>query len=276
MTAGLGFQEYHPTGRLASYVRAFQVLSTEGSARVSVLDFAGADVSLPLRFGDPVFVEGLQPEEVPSAALVGPRVRSTWLRFHDGIDQLNVSFFPGVAGAFVSLPMSEVVGRVASPDDVWPRDFREAVAELQPLPVEERVSRLSDLLLSQLEPAREPGPQIREAIRLIDARRGRVRVHSLAEEVNLSVSQLERGFKRHVGVGPKLLARQTRTSALAAEAMSAPTPDWAWLACQYGFSDQSHLTHEFRELMGFTPAAFGGIRRHADFLQDAVACPAGD
>jgi hypothetical protein len=95
MTAGLGFQEYHPTGRLASYVRAFQVLSTEGSARVSVLDFAGADVSLPLRFGDPVFVEGLQPEEVPSAALVGPRVRSTWLRFHDGIDQLNVSFSGG-------------------------------------------------------------------------------------------------------------------------------------------------------------------------------------
>jgi len=34
-----------PTGRLASYVRAFQLLSSETSSPVSVLEFAGADVS---------------------------------------------------------------------------------------------------------------------------------------------------------------------------------------------------------------------------------------
>jgi hypothetical protein len=175
MSSGLNLAEYRPSGRLASYVRAFQALSTDASARVSVLDFAGADVSIPLRFGDPVVIEGSGLEEVPSAAVVGPRARSTWLRFHGRIDQVNVSFFPGVAGAFVGVPLPEIVGRVALPDEVWPRDFREAVAEMEPLPVEERISRLSDLLLARLEPAREPGPQVREAVRLIYAMRGRVR-----------------------------------------------------------------------------------------------------
>jgi hypothetical protein len=196
--SGLELAVYRPTGPLASYVRAFQVISTKDSARVSVLDFAGADVSIPLRFADPVFVEGSGLEEVPSAAFVGPRARSVWLRFDGRIDQLNVSFFPGVAGAFVGISMPEVVGRVVSPDEVWPRDFREAVAELEPLPVEDRISRLSDLLLARLSPEREPGPQVREAVRLIYARHGRIRVRALAEEVNLSVSQLERRFKRHV------------------------------------------------------------------------------
>jgi AraC-like DNA-binding protein len=276
MPARLGFAEYRPTGRLASYVRAFQLLSTEGSAPVSVLDFGGADVSIPLRFGDPVLVEGSQPKGVPSAALVGPRTRSVWLRFHGRIDQVNVSFFPGVAGSFVSLSMPEIVDRVASPDDVWPRDFREAVADLEQLPIEERIPKLSDLLLAQLVPAREPGPQLRGAVRLIYERRGRVRVQSLADDVNLSVSQLERGFKHHVGVGPKLMARQTRVSALAAAAMGAANPDWTRLADRYGFSDQAHLTREFHELIGLTPAAFGGIRPDADFLQDAFACPPRD
>jgi AraC-like DNA-binding protein len=274
MSSGLGLAVYRPTGRLASYVRAFQVLSTDGTAPVSLLDFGGADVSVPLHFGDPVVIEGPVLAKVPSAALVGPRVRSVWLRFDGDIDQVNVSFFPGVAGAFVGLSMPEVVDQVASPDDVWPRDFRDAVAELEPLPVAERLSRLSALLLARFEPAREPGPQVREAVRLIDATRGRVQVRSLADRVNLSVSQLERAFKRHVGVGPKLLARQTRASALAAEAMSAPRRDWAWLAYTYGFSDQAHLTREFRELMGLTPAAFGAIGPDADFLQDALACRA--
>jgi AraC-like DNA-binding protein len=273
MASGLEFAVYRPSGRLASYVRAFQVLSSEGSARVSVLDFAGADVSVPLRFGEPVVIEGSEPATVPSAALVGPRTRSVWLRFEGSIDQVNVSFYPGVAGAFVGVSMPEVVGRLASPDEVWPRAFREAVAELEPLPVEERISRLSDLLLARLEPGREPGPQVREAVRLIYATCGRARVRWLADRVNLSVSQLEREFKRHVGVGPKLLARQARASALAAEATRARSPDLAWLAYRYGFSDQAHLTREFGELMGLTPGAFGGIAPDADFLQDAVAHP---
>jgi AraC-like DNA-binding protein len=257
---------------LASYARAFQVLSSDESGRTSVLDFGGADVSIPLRFGDHVVVSRPTAEAVPSAALVGPRARSVWPRCHGRIDQLNVSLFPGVAGAFVDVSMPEIVDVVAAPDDVWPRDFRAAVAELEPLPVEERIARLSELLLARLEPARAPGPQVREAVRLIYASKGRVRVRSLADEVNLSVSQLERGFKRHVGVSPKLLARQARVSGLAAEAMSAPKPAWTWLADKYGFSDQAHLTREFGELMGLTPAAFGGIGPDADFLQDAVAC----
>ena len=139
MASRLRLMTYRPTGRLASYVRAFQLLSTEQAAPVEVLDFAGADVSVPLRFGDPVVVQDSDPSIVESAAVVGPRISSVWLRLDGKVDQVNVSFFPGVAGAFVGLSMSELVGRVAAPDDAWPRDFREAVAELQPLTLKDRL-----------------------------------------------------------------------------------------------------------------------------------------
>jgi transcriptional regulator GlxA family with amidase domain len=125
------------------------------------------------------------------------------------------------------------------------------------------------------EPSREPSPQVREAVRLIRARRGGVTVRLLAEQVNLSVSQLERGFTRHVGTGPKLLARQARVSALAAETMRQASPGWALLAAKYGFADQAHLVREFRELTGFTPSKFVQVGADADFLQDALACRRG-
>ncbi len=88
---------------------------------------------MPVCFGDPVLVEDWGRAAVPSAAVVGPRRQAVWLRFQGGVDQVNISFFPGAAGAFVGLPMTEFVGRMASPGDVWPHDFREAVAELEPL-----------------------------------------------------------------------------------------------------------------------------------------------
>lgn len=101
---------------------------------------------------------------------------------------------------------------------------------------------------------------------------GCVTVGWLAGQVNLSISQLERGFARHVGVGPKLLARQTRVNALAAEAMRLASPQWALLAAKYGYADQAHLAREFRELTGLTPSRFARVGSDADFLQDALAC----
>jgi hypothetical protein len=165
MTSPLTMTLFRPAGRLGLYVRAFQVFSTTEPAGASVLDFSAGDVSVPVCFGDPVLVEDWGRAEVPSAAVVGPRRQANWLRFQGTIDQVNISFFPGAAGAFVGLSMPELVGQMASPDDVWPHDFREAVAELEPLPPGQRVCGLAGLLLARLEPRREPGPQVREAVR---------------------------------------------------------------------------------------------------------------
>jgi hypothetical protein len=180
LTSPLTMDAYRPGGRLGSYVRAFQVFSTTEPAGASVLDFGGGDVSVAVCFGDPVLVEDWGAAEVLSAAVVGPRRRATWLRFPGRVDQVNVSFFPGAAGAFVGLPVRELADRMASPDDVWPHDFREAVAELAPLPTGKRISGLADLLLARLEPCREPPPQVLQAVRLIRASRGRVSVGWLA------------------------------------------------------------------------------------------------
>src|SRR5262249_13301034 len=149
--------------------------------------------------------------------------------------------------------MSALVGKMAPPDEVWPHDFRQAVAELEPLPTQQRICGLADLLLARLEPRREPDPRVRAAVRVIRASRGRVTVRGLAGQLDLSVSQLERSFTRHVGLGPKLLARQARICALAAEATRQDRPGWALLAAQYGYADQAHLARDVRELTGLTP-----------------------
>jgi methylphosphotriester-DNA--protein-cysteine methyltransferase len=274
MASPLKMVVYRPVGRLRRYVRAFQVFSSTAPGGVSVLDFGGGDVSVPVCFGDPVQVEGWGGVAVASAAVVGPRRRAVWLRFQGRVDQVNVSFFPGVAGAF-GVPVAELVDRMASPVDVWSRDFREAVAELESMPTQQRIRGLAELLLARLEPRREPSRRVGEAVRLIRAHRGRVGVRWLADQVGLSISQLERGFARDVGIGPKLLARQTRVCALAAEAMMPRCPGWAVLAAQYGYADQAHLIREFRELIGLTPSRFACWRSDADFLQDALACRRG-
>src|SRR5262249_34306401 len=144
MPSPLTMTVYRPAGPPGLHVRAFQVFPATAPGGVPVLDSGSGDVSVPVCFGDPVLVEDWGRAEVPSAAVVGPRRHAVWLRFQGRTDQVNVSFFPGAAEAFVGLPVPELVGRMSSPDDVWPHDFREAVAELEPLPLERRIGELGD------------------------------------------------------------------------------------------------------------------------------------
>ncbi|MBV9205206.1 MAG: hypothetical protein JO037_07340 [Actinobacteria bacterium] len=73
MTSPLQMTVYRPVRRLGLYVRAFQVFSAAGPDPVSVLDFGGCDVSVPVCFGHPVLVEDWDRAKVASAAVEGPR-----------------------------------------------------------------------------------------------------------------------------------------------------------------------------------------------------------
>src|SRR5260370_19550037 len=124
MTSPLKMTLCRPPGRLGSYVRAFEVFSAAQPALVSVLDFGGGDVSVPVCFGDPVLVEDWGRAPVPSAAVVGPRRQAVWLRFQGRVDQVNISFFPGAAGAFVRPPVPRRRRPNASPRGPRPPAFR--------------------------------------------------------------------------------------------------------------------------------------------------------
>jgi transcriptional regulator GlxA family with amidase domain len=67
---------------------------------------------------------------------------------------------------------------------------------------------------------------------------------------SLSPRELQRGFRRHVGISPKRLARILRFQE--ALRLSGLVP-WVEVALRCGYFDQAHLVRDFRELAGETP-----------------------
>jgi len=78
---------------------------------------------------------------------------------------------------------------------------------------------------------------------------------------------LERAFARHVGYGPKMLARVVRFQHAVALLDAGPPLSWSALAYEAGFADQAHLVREFRALAGLTPGDFAAERRDVGFVQ---------
>ncbi|MEM7203688.1 MAG: helix-turn-helix domain-containing protein [Planctomycetota bacterium] len=92
----------------------------------------------------------------------------------------------------------------------------------------------------------------------IEAADGRIGPRTLAAQLGVSDRYLRRVMVEEIGLGPKRLARIARVrGALRAAVQGArPSRNWAALALDSGFADQSHLVHEFRALFGDAPQAF--------------------
>jgi AraC-like DNA-binding protein len=91
-----------------------------------------------------------------------------------------------------------------------------------------------------------------EATRLIRQSKGVFPVNEIARRLQISRQHLNRLFENQLGVSPKLFSRIVRFNALLARIKGQEQVNWADIAFENGFCDQSHLLAEFRDFTGTT------------------------
>jgi AraC-like DNA-binding protein len=157
---------------------------------------------------------------------------------------LGVLFRPGGFRPLLDRPMRTIV------DQAFPFDAD--------VPAE--VEAVDDLLAARLPVARQPSEETTAIVERIAADPAVVRVAGLAEELGISERQLQRRFADHVGLSPKAVVRRYRLYE-AAERARAGEVDWAAVAAELGYADQSHLTRDFTAALGVPPARYSAMSK---------------
>lgn len=98
--------------------------------------------------------------------------------------------------------------------------------------------------------------KIAQAVKIIEETGGEIKIAELAATLNLSTRQFERRFKASAGLSPKQYARTRRLRATAVALVENEKINWADRAAEMGFTDQSHLTHEFVSVTKRSPNSF--------------------
>lgn len=88
---------------------------------------------------------------------------------------------------------------------------------------------------------------------LIVADKSLTRVGDLAERLGTNTRKLQRLFADHVGLSPKWVISRCRIHEAAEMATRQTSIDWAGLATELGYSDQSHLVRDFTATVGTSP-----------------------
>lgn len=179
-----------------------------------------------------------------------------------GSHYLGIRFKPGRSRHFLAASVIELTERCES---------TEGLLEFVLNDVPERVG--DDGVFSTLDTAlerhvlkhRPARSGIDHVIDSIETAHGMLRIKTIAALLGKSTRQLERVFLETVGITPKLFSRIVRFRRASALVSSSPG-SLADIAAATGYSDQSHMSNEFRLLGDISPAVFA--RRDVVFLQD--------
>jgi len=81
-------------------------------------------------------------------------------------------------------------------------------------------------------------------------------VQQVCGAYDLSERQLERLFKKYVGLTPKWTLRLNRLQQLTDRVVADEPIDWADLAVQLGYFDQAHCLRDFKNMTGKSPGDY--------------------
>jgi len=186
---------------------------------------------------------------------------------------IGVRFKPGGTAPFFQFPASEAHNLTIELEALWGQfanELREELYELQPLAA--KFTRLEQLLLSRMHIDAYQLEPISYAVQQIQRERGKLAIKPLSNAVNMSQKHLANQFRKIVGVSPKALARVTRFQHVLGTIDPTQPIDWAHVAQQCHYYDQSHFNRDFAAFAGLTPSQYIENRRavFGDSLQQGA------
>ncbi len=124
-----------------------------------------------------------------------------------------------------------------------------------------RLELIETFLINKLPVA--PDPIVKYSIDWMKAHPDSASINELVAQLPIGERQLERAFKTHIGISPKLYANMIRLQFFLRSMRRRGEKNLTSLAYGSGYYDQAHLVRTFKMRSGITPSRY---RRVRDFL----------
>ena len=192
-----------------------------------------------------------------SLRLLGPVTQPVSQDTPHGLEIIAARLFPEYAIPLLGLRPSEISD--LNPD--WPQHLLRADEHLRRLAesgaaAETIAEALLGLISHQIETIAPVASGMFAALQAIREHNGQMEINALTKFADMSARTLRRTSTDRIGLSPKAYARYVRHQRLVQTAMRYETPDWAGLAYDFGFSDQAHMTREFKRISNITPGRY--------------------
>ncbi|SFD23623.1 AraC-type DNA-binding protein [Chitinophaga sp. CF118] len=244
---------------LQSFVRCFWTL--EGNAKPALSQVFGSLVD-----GRPglIFQDAaagtliMEDKQLPDLFLYGQTTKHTEIMAAGTFRATGVMFHPHALKSVFGMNAAELTNSCIDPDQVSVKKSKGLSMKLaEASSVEEQVKILKSYLQTQISNKRAHITGIVEyAVSQILTSNGNISLKDLQEDLQITEKSLERKFKDHVGIPPKLFSGICRYQASLHQLRNNQYNKLSDIAYENDYADQSHFIRSFKKYTGCSPFQF--------------------
>jgi AraC-like DNA-binding protein len=247
-------QEFAPPEELRDSIKCFWHNSIQLGDEVSFEVVPDGYAEIIFYFGSAISIatkEGLQP--LPSPFVVGLLNQPVHFYSQNRLEIIGIRCFPWTVFDLLGLPTGQDGVRV----------MEHPIARLQPAlatcmqagKLAEALAQVAAYLLQSRSQTADNKLLVKAGTAMREAK-GTLPVSQVAAAAHATVRTLERKFKQAAGYTVKDVSGLMRFEQVRNHLWQQPTANLAGLAHELGYTDQAHLSREFKRYSGTTPAAF--------------------
>lgn len=245
-----------PHPRLQPFVAEYIGYDVRGFLPGVEIGLPSGALTLVVSFREPVHISGDFREGSNDSywGLVGGLHTSPALINHSGNQHgVQLAITPAGAVELLGVPASELSQSVVHLEQVIPSGTQliDRLSEADCWP--QRWQVLDRFFLQRIQGRFRWPDELQHAWNLMQLHEGTVGVAEMADAVGWSRRHLGQQFRRHTGLPPKAMARVFRFQRAQRLLRSPSQPSLASVAAACGYSDQAHMTREWRQFAGTTP-----------------------
>jgi AraC-like DNA-binding protein len=250
-----------PSPNLSTIVKHFLILESGANGMLNHRLFPDGNPGMVFHYGDPFiqsFENGAAPVKHPGSFVYGQISRFHNIISAGRIGMLVVVFEPYGAYSLLGIPAHELNDAIISLQHLWGREAVELEEQLLNAPGNMiRIGLVEKFLMHKLNKSIEPDPIMKKAIQAINRYHGLMPMTQLTTLLQSTERDLERKFRRQVGMSPKYFSGIIRLQHFI-KLLQQPSPNenLTTIAYECGYYDQSHSIREFKKNVGITPRQY--------------------
>jgi AraC-like DNA-binding protein len=194
-----------------------------------------------------------------TANVEGPTTGARTLKARETPFYAGVQFKPGGFYPFYHQPVSELAEKTVPIASIMPSYTESYVQSLVDQTNNHQLLTMIETNLLLCRPQRDANIDLVNAIiGEIESRGGNenIAVSQIADTFNISERTIQHLFNVYVGVGVKWSIMRVRFLEMLKLVRYQEKPDWTVIAAEFRYSDQAHFIHDFKRLVGVSPAQF--------------------
>jgi AraC-like DNA-binding protein len=187
--------------------------------------------------------------------VAGPDAVTRRVELRDGLAITGIRLLPGACRAILGGSAARLVNGSMLLSDVAAGATQLHRRLLLADNLSNRLALLESWVRFALERATANDRAVIAACRMLGAN-PKIEVGDVARSLDWNARMIHRQFIAACGYSPKHFQRIMRVQGALRAAHSTPVAGLGELAATAGYADQSHMTRDFRDITGFTPAAY--------------------